>query len=123
MSTAPWEEGGHSSAICEKLSADGLLIGIDRDRDALSAAEEGSALIRAAKNWYRATMAEIKQVLRELDIEAVDGAILDLGVSSFQLDNADRGFSYMQDSRWICAWIRMLPFPLMTLSTDMIRLS
>ena len=90
--------GGHSSAICEKLSADGLLIGIDRDRDALSAAEERLRTYPCRKELVQSNYAEIKQVLRELDIEAVDGAILDLGVSSFQLDNADRGFSYMQDS-------------------------
>ncbi|MGF6375299.1 16S rRNA (cytosine1402-N4)-methyltransferase [Clostridiales Family XIII bacterium PM5-7] len=90
--------GGHSAAICEKLSENGTLIGIDRDTDALDAATERLKSYSCKKLFAQSNYAEIKSVLRELSIEKIDGALLDLGVSSFQLDNHQRGFSYMQDA-------------------------
>lgn len=90
--------GGHAAGIARRIGADGLLIGIDRDRDALEAAQKRLAEFPCRKLLVQRTYAEIGDVLRENGIEAIDGAILDIGVSSFQLDNADRGFSYMHDA-------------------------
>lgn len=90
--------GGHSSGICERLDERGILIGIDRDRDALAAAEKRLAGYNCRKYFVQSNYSDIKDVLEELEIDKIDGALLDLGVSSFQLDNPERGFSYMQDA-------------------------
>ena len=90
--------GGHSALICEQLAEEGMLIGIDRDQDALTAAAERLEPYDCTKRFVHNNYTEIKNVLTELNIEGIDGAILDLGVSSFQLDNRERGFSYMQDA-------------------------
>ncbi|MBU5590800.1 16S rRNA (cytosine(1402)-N(4))-methyltransferase RsmH [Clostridium sp. MSJ-4] len=88
---------GHSSEILKKLGSKGKLIGIDQDEDALKAAKERlkeyTNVIYVHSNFY-----DIKNVLKDLNIEKVDGILMDLGVSSYQLDNEDRGFSYMQDA-------------------------
>lgn len=90
--------GGHSSGICERLDERGTLIGIDRDRDALAAAEKRLEGYKCRKYFVQSNYSDIKDVLEELEIDKIDGALLDLGVSSFQLDNPERGFSYMQDA-------------------------
>ena len=90
--------GGHASGIAERIGADGLLIGIDRDRDALDAAEKRLKQYPCRKVLVQSTYTQIRSILKEHQIEGLDGAILDIGVSSFQLDNAERGFSYMQDA-------------------------
>lgn len=90
--------GGHASGICERLNQKGILIGIDRDWDAIRAAGERLKDYPCRKIYVQNNYANIKDVLREQGIESIHGAVLDLGVSSFQLDNHERGFSYMQEA-------------------------
>ena len=88
---------GHSSQIVKKLTT-GRHIGIDRDPIALKAAGERLEPYKEKVTLVHSNFCEIKQVLDDLDIEGVDGILLDLGVSSPQLDDGDRGFSYMVDA-------------------------
>ncbi len=91
--------GGHSSLICSRLSEDGILIGIDRDETALAAAGERLRSYSCRKELCHENFFNIKKVLSRLNIDKIDGAILDLGVSSPQLDVAERGFSYNSCAR------------------------
>ena len=92
--------GGHSYEIAKRLSDKGRLIGIDQDEAAIKAAGErlkeftDKGIATIVRDNYR----NIKAVLQELGIESVDGILLDLGVSSYQFDEADRGFSYRYDA-------------------------
>ena len=88
---------GHSSKIVEKLSKDGILIGIDRDEEALASASKKLNKYSNVR-YIHGNHDNIKKILEDLKIEQVDGILLDLGVSSYQLDEATRGFSYMQDA-------------------------
>lgn len=90
--------GGHSLEICKRLNGQGRLIGIDQDQDAINAATKRLEEYKDLVTIVRSNYAEIADVLRSLDIESVDGIVLDLGVSSYQLDDAERGFSYMADA-------------------------
>ena len=85
---------GHSDHILKRLSSKGLLIGIDRDEEALSAAKERLKDFQNVK-YVHGNHDEIEEILKELDIDKVDGILLDLGVSSYQLDQRERGFSYL----------------------------
>lgn len=90
--------GGHSYEICKRLDSEGRLIGIDQDAEALEAAQKRLGEFKDWITLVKSNYERTGEVLRELGIEKVDGIILDLGVSSYQLDNAERGFSYREDA-------------------------
>ena len=88
---------GHSLEIARRLGT-GRLIGVDRDSEALCAAKERLAPVLDRVTLVHDNFANVAQVLQRLEIPAVDGMLFDLGVSSPQLDHAERGFSYMADA-------------------------
>ncbi|MBR6793666.1 MAG: 16S rRNA (cytosine(1402)-N(4))-methyltransferase RsmH [Clostridia bacterium] len=89
--------GGHSSLIARELQS-GLLIGIDQDRDAIAAATERLAPYGDRFRAVKSNFSALRAVLDEQEIPAIDGILFDLGVSSFQLDEESRGFSYRFDA-------------------------
>ena len=89
---------GHSKHIAEKLGEGGMLIGIDQDENAIKAATENLKEYMDRVKLVRDNFSNLDEVLKDLKIEKIDGILLDLGVSSHQLDEAERGFSYMQDA-------------------------
>lgn len=90
--------GGHSLEIAKRLTDGGRLIAIDRDEDALRAAGKRLADFADRVTFVHSNYAMLQSVLADLGIPGVDGVLADLGVSSYQLDTAGRGFSYMQDA-------------------------
>jgi 16S rRNA (cytosine1402-N4)-methyltransferase len=88
--------GGHSLEIAKKLSEDGMLIALDRDPDAVKAASE--RLLGYNAKVIKRNYSEVDKVMTELGIDGADGILMDLGVSSYQLDTPDRGFSYHYDA-------------------------
>jgi len=90
--------GGHSYEIASRLSAKGRLIGIDQDADAIEAATERLKPFADRVTIVRNNYTNIDEILKELGISKVDGIILDLGVSSYQIDTAERGFTYRVDA-------------------------
>ncbi|GLB25691.1 ribosomal RNA small subunit methyltransferase H [Lacrimispora xylanolytica] len=89
--------GGHALEVCKRLSEHGRLIGIDQDAAAISAATERLKDHKDKVTVVRSNYVNIKEVLKELGIEKVDGIYLDLGVSSHQLDVPERGFTYREE--------------------------
>ena len=89
---------GHSSRIVERLNENGRLIGIDRDEDALAASKKRLADYSNV-TYVWGEHENIRSHLDEINIDLVDGILLDLGVSSYQIDEVERGFSYTKDAR------------------------
>lgn len=90
--------GGHALEVVRRLGTGGRLIGIDQDAAAIAAAKERLKPFGNKVTVVRSNYEEIREVLEEQRIERVNGIYLDLGVSSYQLDTADRGFSYREDA-------------------------
>lgn len=89
---------GHALRVCEKLSAKGRFIGIDQDQDAIIAASERLAAYKDQATIIRSNYCYMANELKNRGILKVDGILLDLGVSSYQLDNEERGFTYRTDA-------------------------
>ncbi len=88
--------GGHAYQVCKRLQGRGTFVGIDQDEDAIRAATERLQEYKDKLTLYivKSNYCQFQKVLSELQLSQVDGIMLDLGVSSYQLDNADRGFTY-----------------------------
>ncbi len=92
-------EGGHALALLEEMGGKGCLIGLDRDAQALERARRRLRAFGNASVLKKANFARLREVLEEIGIEEVDGVLFDLGVSSLQLEEAERGFSFRRDAR------------------------
>jgi 16S rRNA (cytosine1402-N4)-methyltransferase len=90
--------GGHSYEVCKRLGSMGRLIGIDQDEAAINAGGERLKEFQDRVTIVRSNYSDMKQVLHNLGIEKVDGILLDLGVSSYQIDTLERGFSYRENA-------------------------
>ncbi len=90
--------GGHSYEILKRLTGKGVLIGVDQDGDAIEAAGERLNEFDGKFQLVRSNYSEIETILSDLKISKVDGIVLDLGVSSYQIDTLERGFSYKEDA-------------------------
>ena len=102
--------GGHSYEISKRLSGGGRLIGIDQDEDAIRAAQARLAKYKDRVTILRGNYRNMVQMLAEIGVTSVDGILLDLGVSSYQLDTAERGFTYREDTRLDMRMDRRQPF-------------
>ncbi len=86
--------GGHAQAILPRILPGGRLIGIDRDEDSLKIAQERLSDFKDSCDFVYGNFSELEAILKLLNLKKVDGILLDLGVSSYQLDNPERGFSF-----------------------------
>jgi len=89
--------GGHAAHIADAIGSNGRLIAIDRDPEALSCARSSLARFSCGLDLVKGNFENLGEILERLNISAVDGILLDLGVSSLQMDNSERGFSFMKD--------------------------
>lgn len=89
--------GGHAEAILKKISPGGRLIAIDRDPEAVERVKERLSVFQESVIYSNDDFRNISSIIRDNNIENIDGAVFDFGVSSFQIDEADRGFSFMKD--------------------------
>ncbi len=106
--------GGHSFAIANRLTT-GRLISIDRDEEAIAACTARLASVKDRVTVVKATFSQIKMILGELGIDAVDGILMDLGVSSHQIDTPERGFSFRSDAALDMRMDRQSPMSAQTL--------
>ena len=90
--------GGHAIKILDKIKPDGFLIGIDKDMEILQTTKQSLSKTAGKFKLYHADYSDIDEVLRQADIDKVNGVLLDLGVSSLQFDQADRGFSFAKEA-------------------------
>ena len=91
--------GGHSKTILSNLSNNGFLLGLDIDNEAIKICRKNLSIINSNFHIEKRSYSKFPEVLNELGIERVDGILLDLGLSSLQLDSKNRGFSFMEDSK------------------------
>ena len=90
--------GGHAIRILDKIKPDGFLIGIDKDMEILQTAKQSLSKTTGKFKLYHADYSDIDEVLRQAEVDKVNGVLLDLGVSSLQFDQADRGFSFAKEA-------------------------
>ena len=90
--------GGHAIKILDKIKPDGFLIGIDKDMEILQTAKQSLSKTTGKFKLYHADYSDIDEVLRQAEVDKVNGVLLDLGVSSLQFDQADRGFSFAKEA-------------------------
>ena len=90
--------GGHAYEVCRRLSGRGRLIGIDQDEDAIKAAARRLSEFEDKIQIIRSNYCKMQDVLAEIGVSGADGIVLDLGVSSYQLDDPARGFTYREDN-------------------------
>lgn len=91
--------GGHSEEILKKISNNGKLIAIDQDEDAINFAKNKLSVYKNKIEFVRDNFSNIKNILESHSIKSIDGILLDLGVSSFQIDKVERGFSFMKNAK------------------------